>query len=70
MYCVSNLICSQHAIELILVSDEADLSDLSPMCISSKQKWFKCEQSSILQSREGIAALQRWMPSSPGQLLY
>ena len=36
----SGLACSQHAIKLILVSDEADLrvdsNDSSPMCISCK----------------------------------
>ena len=42
----SDLACSQHAIELILVSDEADLrvdsNDSSPMCISCKiKKLFK-----------------------------
>ena len=38
----SGLACSQHAIKLILVSDEADLrvdsNDSSPMCISCKTK--------------------------------
>ena len=37
--------CSQHAIEMILISNEADLradsNDSSPMCISCKIKLFK-----------------------------
>ena len=45
-YAIAGSICSQHAIEMILVSKEvhskSDSNDLSPMCISCKiTKLFK-----------------------------
>ena len=57
----SGLACSQHAIKLIFVSDEADLrvdsNDSSPMCISCKtKKLFKLLLGSS-QHEQSIAGL-------------
>ena len=57
----SGLACSQHAIKLILVSDEADLrvdsNDSSPMCISCKtKKLFKL----LLGSSQHEQSITQW----------
>ena len=77
----SGLACSQHAIKLILVSDEADLrvdsNDLSPMCIPCKtKKLFKLLLGSS-QHEQSIVAVHlnlthrktSWMPHNQNRLM-